>query len=108
MSSQLRPAKTLMLQGREARPIEMFELAMDFILAQQKQVEPLYKLEKAGKLSGNGQVGVEGRPFLEGQLVKAAQLLADYWYSAWQQAPPDSFLESQLARRHQDERNEKK
>jgi hypothetical protein len=108
MSSQLRPAKTLMLQGREARPIEMFEVALDFILAQQKQVEPLYKLEKAGKLSGNGQVGVEGRPFLEGQLVKAAQLLADYWYSAWQQAPPDSFLESQLARRHQDERNEKK
>jgi hypothetical protein len=26
-------------------------------------------------------------------------MLGNLWYSAWQQAPPDNFLKSQLARR---------
>ena len=72
---------------------------MTFILEQHKQVEPFYLLDQEGKLSGDGELGMQGRAFLEGQLLKSAQLLGDVWYSAWQQAPPDTFLKSQLAKR---------
>jgi hypothetical protein len=77
----------------------MFQAAMLFIIDQNKLVEPLYKLDKEGKLSGTGDTGLEGRAFLENQMAKSAQLLADLWYSAWQQAPPDTFLKRQLTSR---------
>jgi hypothetical protein len=56
-------------------------------------------MDKDGKLSGNGELGMQGKAFLEGQLIKSGQFLGDIWYSAWQQAGPDTFLKSQLARR---------
>jgi len=99
LETRLRPAQIVTIGGRPAKPEEMFQAAMTFIEEQQKQVEALYQLEKEGKLSGEGEKGLEGKVFLEGQLLKAAQLLGDIWYSAWQQAPPDSFLKGQLARR---------
>lgn len=99
MKARLRPAHLVQIEGRTAKPEEMFQLAMTFILQQNKQVEPLYQMEKAGKLSGEGETGREGKAFLEGQLLKSCQLLGDIWYSAWQEAPPDTFLKSQLARR---------
>lgn len=99
LEARLRPAKLVAIDGRPARPEEMFQAAMLFILAQNKLVEPLYELDQAGKLSGEGETGREGGSFLEGQLLKAAQMLGDTWYSAWQQAPPDTFLKGQLERR---------
>jgi hypothetical protein len=54
---------------------------MLFIIEQHKQVEPLYE------------------SFVEGQLLKAGQMLGDIWFSAWQQAPVDTYLKGQLARR---------
>jgi hypothetical protein len=56
-------------------------------------------MEKAGQFSGNGTVGLEGRAFLENQILKSAQLLGDLWLAAFEQAPPDTFLQNQLARR---------
>ena len=84
---------------RPAKPEEMFQAAVRFIVEQNKLVEPLYQLEKDGKLTGEGEKGVEGRGFLEAQLLKSAQLLGDIWYSAWQQATPDMYLARELARR---------
>lgn len=78
---------------------DTFGSVMDYILAQQKLVEPLYQMEKAGKLSGEGEAGMEGKNFLTGQLVKGGQMLGDLWLTAWQQAPKDTFLASSLARR---------
>jgi hypothetical protein len=72
---------------------------MTFILEQHKLVEPLYQLDQEGKLSGDGELGMQGRAFLEAQLVKSGQMLGDIWYSAWQQAQPDTYLKGQLARR---------
>ena len=91
-SARLRPAELVAINGRTAKPEEMFQVAMLFVLDQNKLVEPLYQMEKEGKLSGDGEKGMEGKTFLEGQLVKSGQLLGDIWYSAWQQAPPDTFL----------------
>jgi hypothetical protein len=99
LESKLRPAQLVAIEGRTARPEEMFQAAALFVRAQNKLVEPLYQMDKDGKLSGEGEKGIEGKAFLEAQMAKSAQLLADIWYSAWQQAPPDTFLKGQLARR---------
>ena len=62
-------------------------------------VEPVYQLEKDGKLSpGNGKEA-EGREFLGAQLVRGGQMLGDLWFSAWQQAREDTFLIGQLKKR---------
>ena len=99
LQGKLRPAQLVQIDGRTAKAEEMFQAGMLFIMEQHKQVEPLYQLEKDGKLSGEGEKGVEGKAFLEGQLLKGGQMLGDIWYSAWQQAPVDTYLKGQLARR---------
>mgnify|MGYP005838110995 CR=1 FL=1 len=95
----LRPAQLVTLKDRAARPEEMFQACVAFLVEQHRQVEPLYQMEKAGAFSGVGPRGFEGKAFLENQLVKSAQLLGDLWFSAWQQAPPDKFLKGELAKR---------
>ena len=99
LEARLRTAHLVTLDGRPAKPEESFQVAIQFLIQQNKEVEPLYQLDKEGKLSGEGEKGLEGKAFLEDQLLKAGQLLGDFWYSAWQEAPPDTFLKSQLLRR---------
>jgi hypothetical protein len=78
---------------------DTFGTITEYILEGQKLVEPLYQMEKAGKLSGEGEVGLQGKSFLTGQLVKGGQMLGNLWFTAWQQAPTDTFLKGQLAKR---------
>lgn len=82
-----------------ATPNGIFQSAVNFIVANNQLVEPLYQLEKAGKLSGEGDAVAEGRAFLEGQLVKSGQLLGDLWLTAWETAPEDTYLERELQQR---------
>src|SRR5207237_5043818 len=98
LQAKLRPAQIVSIEGRSTKPEEMFQATMLFIMDTHKLVEPLYKLDKEGKLAGEGEAGV-GRAFLEAKLMKSGHLLGDIWYSAWQQAPPDTFLQRQLAGR---------
>ena len=56
-------------------------------------------MEKNGQLTGTGDKGMDGRPFLEGQLVKAGQMLGNIWLTAWLEAPEDTYLERQLQQR---------
>jgi len=72
---------------------------MKFIRAQHELVEPLYRMEKQGQLSGEGARGREGLPFMNGQLLKASGFLADLWYTAYRNAPQDRYLMGVLARR---------
>lgn len=81
-------------------PDGMFRATVAYLVEQNKLVEPLYELEKEGKLTGEGDRGLEGRPFLEGQLVKAGQMLGNVWYTAWLEAPEDQYLEAQLEQRN--------
>lgn len=99
LGRQLRPARLVELDGRSAKPAQMFQAVMVFLLEQYKQLEPLYQMEKEGKLSGNGTKGLLGKPFLEGRMVQSAQMLGDLYFSAWQQATPDTFLINQLSKR---------
>jgi hypothetical protein len=93
---KLRPAQVINVDGKPADAPQLFRFILNFLAEQQKQVEPLYKLDKEHKLNGQAS---EGKAFLEAQILKSAQLLGDIWYSAWQQAPEDSYLSTQLSHR---------
>jgi hypothetical protein len=80
-------------------PDGIFRDVVAYLVEQNKFVEPLYQMEKDGRLSGDGDKGLEARPFLEGQLVKAGQMLGNIWYTAWLEAPEDTYLEKQLQQR---------
>ena len=99
LKSRVRPAKMLWPGDTKAKHDDVFPEVMVFILKQFNLVETLYQLEKEKKLSGEGELGLQGKDFLFAQLVKAGQMLGDLWYSAWQQAPVDPYLKVQLLKR---------
>jgi hypothetical protein len=74
-----------------------FVVTMDYILESFSHVEPLYKLEKAGLLAiGEQPVMPEGRAFIEGRLLKGAEMLARVWLTAWKTAPVDNYLRTEI------------
>lgn len=94
--------KDLTAEVKPAQPLaagDPFKQILNYLADQQKMVEPLYKMEKEGKLSGEGENGLQGKPFISHQLVVGGQMLGNLWYTAWQQAAPDNYLRSQLAKR---------
>jgi hypothetical protein len=98
LRGKLRPARSLSAGQSFGPQTNLFPLVVAYLLEQHRQVEPLYQLEKAGKLSGR-ELSEEGRDFITGQMLQAAQMLGDLWLTAWQHAPPDPYLRSALARR---------
>jgi hypothetical protein len=77
----------------------IFHDVLNYLVEQNKYVEPLYQMEKDGQLTGEGDKGMEALPFLNGQLVKAGQMLGNLWLTAWLDAPEDTYLERQLQQR---------
>lgn len=96
--SRVMPAVPLR-NSNNGKPDNIFPDIMNFFLEQHKLVEPLYQMEKEGKLSGEGDIGLEGRTFLEEQLLKAGQMLGNLWLTAYKQASSDNFLREQLLKR---------
>ena len=80
-------------------PDGVFHDVLDYIVAGNKYVEPLYEMEKDGQLSGEGEKGRDALTFLDGQLVKAGQMLGNLWLTAWLESPEDTYLERQLQQR---------
>lgn len=78
----------------------VFVAVLEFILAQNRQVEPLYRLELEGKL-GNRDPAItpEARAFFAQQLRAGATMLGSLWLTAWRAATPDGYLRSVLLRR---------
>jgi hypothetical protein len=99
LRAQLRLAKTLVGPNAGGANTNTFQTVMSYLMEQHKEVEPLYRLEKAGKLSGRQELSQEGHDFITSQMLKGSQMLGDLWLTAWQQAPPDMFLRSALAKR---------
>ncbi|MGD0209068.1 MAG: hypothetical protein ABSC89_15840 [Verrucomicrobiota bacterium] len=97
LAGKIHPAERIKNAGQ---PDGMFRDAVSYIVEQNKLVGPLYELDKEGKLTGEGDKGLEGRAFLDGQLVKAGQMLGDIWYTAWLEAPEDQYLEKHLQERN--------
>ncbi len=100
---RVRPAELAWKGDPKKLRDHIFPVALDYVRHQFELVEPLYQLEKEGKLSADSESAAEGREFLLRQLLVAGQQLGDFWYSAWQQAGPDTFLQVYLARRKLEE-----
>jgi hypothetical protein len=96
LAGRIQPAQRV---GDSSRPDGVFRAVVAYLVEQNKLVEPLYQLEKEGGFTGQGDKGLAGKPFMEGQLVKAGQMLGDIWYTAWKDAPTDFYLARMLQTR---------
>lgn len=96
LKGKMRPARIV---GDPLKPHDLFQQVMAYLNGTLDFVEPLYQLDKAGKLSPENEKSSEGRVFLEAQLVKGGQMLGNLWYSCWQQATEDKYLIRQLTER---------
>jgi hypothetical protein len=97
---RMKPVEAIALGPRDDGRDPFFVVAMDYIIAQNKKVEPLYELDKA-KLLGQGDLPItaEARDFIEGQLIVGGDMLARVWVTAWKNAPLDTFLRTSLGKR---------
>ena len=69
----------------------LYDTLLVWLLDQQKEVEPLYRLVKTGALlpvKEGGAPTPEAVAFLDEQLLRAAQMLSSVWLSAWANARP--------------------
>ena len=100
LAPRVTTAELISLAPREDGRDTMFVAVVDYMLAQNKLVEPLYQMEKAGKL-GHGEQPItdEARAFVGGQLVKGGEMLAAVWVTAWKSAVPDQYLHASLLKR---------
>jgi len=96
---RVKSARVLSVDPRPDGRDPIFVAVLDYLLAQHAQVEPLYRLEKAGKLNPDTGDAAEGRAFIEGQLLKGGEMLGTLWISAYRHAGPDVYLRTELARR---------
>jgi hypothetical protein len=99
LQQQVKPALRLATvtgpSGRDA----IFDHTMQYLRAQFVFVEPLYALEKAGKLNPDNPASKEGKAFLETQIVTASHMLGSLWVTAWLEAPVDTYLRGNLLAR---------
>jgi hypothetical protein len=101
LEQQLKPATQLLATasntptGRD----HIFAATIVYLTEQHAKLEPLYQMEKAGKLTAEKPEAKEGRAFLENQIVIAGEMLGSLWLTAWREAPPDTFLRSSLLKR---------
>ncbi|MGH7997404.1 MAG: hypothetical protein ACREFX_13745 [Opitutaceae bacterium] len=80
--------------AKERYPV--FADIVQYLERQNREVEPLYRLEKEGKLQGPGPESAEGRAFIDGQLVKGGEMLARLWLTAWRNPTPCGYLQREL------------
>ncbi|HTH46560.1 MAG TPA: hypothetical protein VMB21_03530 [Candidatus Limnocylindria bacterium] len=100
--AQVRPAKSAWDRVPGVAHDSVFPVAMAFLNEQFGEMEKTYQMEKDGRLSGNGEKGLEGRAFIQQQVLRGGQMLGDLWLTAWESAPVDTYLRSQLAQRNGD------
>lgn len=94
--ARIRPAKII---NDPTKSEDLFRKVMAYVVATQQLVEPLYQLDRDGRLSPENPGAAAGREFLHAQLVRGGQMLGDLWYSAWQQATEDRYLIARLKER---------
>jgi hypothetical protein len=100
LAPRVTPAEPLSLAPRADHRDPMFVLVLSYFAEQNKLVEPLYQLHKAGKLGDRDQpVSDEAHEFVDRQLLSGGEMLGSIWLTAWRTAADDKFLRSSLAMR---------
>ncbi len=95
------PAIVISLAPREDRRDPMFVAVFDYLRRQHTMVEPLYLLEKEGKLgqADGAKVHDDARAFVEQRMLEGGRMLSAIWLTAWRGAVPDTYLRAALGRR---------
>lgn len=100
LKDKVRPARPLFdTVAPPSKPHDVFPVVVEYLKDGFSKVEPLYQLQKDGKLEPGKEGEKEGRAFLDAQLLKAGQTLGDLWLTAWKEAPEDRYLIGQLIAR---------
>ena len=110
VAPRVAPAQAISLVPQVDGRDPLFVAVMNNIIATQQLVEPLYQLEKDGKLGDEHAktrspgldtqpVSPEGQAFIEAQLLRGGEMLGAIWVTAWCSAPPDTYLRAQLIKR---------
>lgn len=96
-------AKAISLAPRADGREPLFVAVMDYLIASQKKVEPLYAMDKESKfrIKDGAAPTQEGRDFITGRLLTGGEMLAAIWVTAWRSAPPDTYLRGQLIKRQE-------
>jgi len=98
--SRIAPAQVISLAPRADSRDPLFVAVFDYLRVQHRQVEPLYQLEKDGKLGhGDRPLADEARNLIERQLIEGGQMLGAIWLTAYRSAGPDTYLRSALIKR---------
>jgi hypothetical protein len=99
IAPKVAPARTLDLAARSDGRDPVFVDIVDYLQATEREVEPLYRLEKEHKLENGGPGSREGREFIDGRLLAGGEMLGAVWLTAWRQAAPDTYLQATLIKR---------
>lgn len=101
LASRVAPATALSTLAREDGREPVFVAAVDFIVAQNRLVEPLYQMEKARQLGSRTEEtpSAEARAFVEKQLLAGGEELGSLWLTAWNNVVADTFLRNALVKR---------
>jgi hypothetical protein len=100
LAPQVRVPEPLSLAPRSDGRDPVFVAVLDYLLAQNRLVEEVYQLHKAGKLGDRDQpVAPEARAFVDHQLVVGGEMLATLWITAWRNSVPDNYLHAVLLKR---------
>ncbi len=109
--SQVETSLALPVAPRPDGRDPVFVAAMDYLQETFKHMEPLYRLEKEGKLGRDALTDRNGttvaaqpvlpetRKFIEHRLIAGGEMLASLWVTAWRTSVRDTFLEKSLAMR---------
>lgn len=94
------PAKAIALMPQPDGRDPFFVAIMNYLIEQNKLVEPLYALEKKGVFKAEvAATSTEGREFIKARLLTGGQMLASIWATAWKNAEPDKYLRANLLER---------
>jgi hypothetical protein len=101
LAPRITPAQPISLAPQPDGRDPMFVAVLAYLIAQHAHVEPLYRLEKEGKLGQgeNGVVADETRAFVEARLLEGSQMLGAIWLTAYRSAGPDTYLRTALVKR---------
>ena len=101
------PASPLALAVQPDGRDPFFVAAMNYLIEQNKLVEPLYALEKKGAFKAEmpatsvaaQELLKEAKDFIQARYLTGGQMLASIWVTAWKNAGPDTYLRASLIKR---------
>jgi hypothetical protein len=100
LASRIMPAQVIPMAPRTDGRDPLFVAVFEYLRTQHRQVEPLYQLEKDGKLGQSDRtLADEARRFIESRLTEGGQMLGSIWLTAYRSAGPDTYLRSALIKR---------